>query len=118
VWMVAARGRPRESATNNSKTPPRSEYVLVRGGSVKLGLTKKTAMQTISGWEKTVLFKKPKGKSPTIDKYPGVLQDDWAFFPGNMSPGDLMKQDQFLIDRQHTWVKQAPTPKQKGRKKA
>jgi hypothetical protein len=95
----------------------RGDYVMVRGGKVKAGSKKTSAMQTVTGWEKTILFVKPKGKKVTINKYPGVLKDDWTFFNDSMSCGDLMKLDQFLIDRQHTWIKPLPEKKTKIPKK-
>ena len=92
----------------------RGDYVLVRGGQVKPSLSKKTAMQVVSGWEKTNLFLKPKGKKQVpYSKYPGILKSDWSLYTEDMSPGDLMKVDQFLIDRQHTWIKPAAAGGQK-----
>jgi hypothetical protein len=97
----------------------RGEYVLVRGGKAKAGVAAKTSMQTVSGWDDVQLFKRPttnRSKKLVLaaDKYPGVLKDTWALFSTSMSPGDLMKVDQFLIDRQHTYLK-PPAPKKKAK---
>ena len=95
----------------------RGDYVLVRGGLVKIsGNTKKSAMQVVTGWETTDLFIKPKApkksKAVPYHAYPGILKPDWSLFEEDMTPGDLMKRGTYLIDRQHTWVK--PTAVKNG----
>jgi hypothetical protein len=84
------------------------DMVMVRGGHNKVGFPKKTAMQVVSGWEKTAMWSKARGGKNTPSKwedYPGILAANWAFFTQDMTPGNLMKLDSFLIYRRHIFVK-------------
>jgi hypothetical protein len=84
------------------------DMVMVRGGHNKVGFPKKTAMQVVSGWEKTAMWAKAKAGKNTPSKwedYPGVLAANWTFFTQDMTPGNLMKLDCFLIDRRHIYIK-------------
>ena len=93
------------------------DMVMVRGGQSKSGFPKKQAMQVISGWEKTAMWSKAKGgrQAPSSwEDYPGILAANWAFFTQDMTPGNLMRLDCFLIDRRHIYVKPKAPAKTAG----
>jgi hypothetical protein len=82
------------------------DMVMVRGGLTKPNFPKRSAMQVVSGWEKTAMWAKVGKKTPSKwEDYPGILGANWSFFTQDMTPGNLMKLDSFLIDRRHIFVK-------------
>jgi hypothetical protein len=93
------------------------DMVMVRGGQNKPGFPKKTAMQVVSGWEKTAMWSKARGgkHAPSSwEDYPGILAANWAFFTQDMTPGNLLKLECFLIDRAHLYVKPKAPAKTAG----
>ena len=81
------------------------EYILVRGGVALPEATANGAnpMSVASNWLSVKLFKKPPKRKKVTDylKFPGILQHDWAFFDRNITPGSLMRTQEFLVDLQH-----------------
>jgi hypothetical protein len=85
------------------------DYILVRGGlrlpASTLNGTKPMTIAT--NWKDVKLFKKPPKRSKVTDyqRYPGILQYDWAFFDRDITPAALMRAEEFLVDVQHSRAK-------------
>jgi hypothetical protein len=93
------------------------EYILVRGGiPLPAKVRGSKPMVVASRWNDVELFKKP-GHRKRIKKYinyPGVLQFNWKFFQDDITPADLMRTEEFLVDLQH--IKALKPTKTKGKK--
>jgi hypothetical protein len=88
------------------------DYILVRGGMRQNADTGDGSkpMAVASRWNSVKLFKKPAKRKKIKDylQYPGILQSDWAFFDRDITPADLMRHMEFLVDLQHVKAKTAP----------